>query len=231
LIGLLGTIYLARNNQRPVPVSADHKHSHPGEAGHPAAAADSSDATVVAEAQTPHADAKSGTLADEKSPAQLAVAPEPQTNLHPPTIPQLAEKNAAGSAAKIGETAADATLFPWVKPDERVASRPESSPPAAAPPAGAPPHTAVPETVPSLGPQYPVTTPAPQYPTTQYPTTNTPTQYPFEPAKQAAPAYGPASGPVNGPALAPPTGNGPQAYPPDNSARGSRYERTGSGLY
>jgi len=244
VIALLGTIVLARLNRRAVPTLAEPKHSHPGEAGHKLTATKPpSQATIVGQVSQDQAHAKTASGIQETSPAQLA-EPQPHTDLHPPTIPQLAVRPNTESTP---EQPKDESLFPWAKTDERVATRPE--PPTIAPAQEAPITPVPPSGAPSPAnpeiavPQYPVTaTPEPVYPTAgpaappapgaaysapgpAYPTTSTPNQYQFP-----APAPAPTTQPASGPALAPPTG-GSQYFPQDNSASGSRYERTGSGLY
>jgi hypothetical protein len=139
------------------------------------------------------------------SPALKSDSGEPQAALHPPTIPTLAQQQ-----KKAGEE----SLFPVVKQEERLAIRTEerqASVPASELPV-ATQKAAPPASPPAMQPQYPQTTYGGEY------------QRAAPPAVH--PSVAPPQVPSGGPAARP-----MPSYPTTNSARGSRYERTGSGLY
>lgn len=220
MLALAATIYVARSGKQATkPAAAKNTQAHPGEAVNQVAASSARPATVVGEAKPATKTGSGGT--SEASPARLAEAPKPeaapQVDLHPPTIPQLA------SEPPEGQRRADEGLFPWAtREDERIATRPDppqpsdpqiapSNQPFNGPPTGPPP-TAAPD-----GGSQPE---QPYYPTTGY-------QGQYHPAVAPPPQISPP-----GPELGPPAGGPPPQYTPqDNSARGYRYERTGSGLY
>ncbi len=150
--------------------------------------------------------------------------------------------------------------FAGAKSDERVAARNDetgkaaSSAPVLATPAAAAEPTTYPVTSPSAS-RYPVTNPpASAYPATSRPAlpANAPVAPPSMPPAYPGPAYQPAPQPQAGPSIDyrsqfpaapappaqqqawPPAGYGgqPGSYQPfDNTARGQRNERTGSGTY
>jgi hypothetical protein len=234
VIALIGTIYFARTSRRGGPPVADHNHAHPGEASLQVATVASSQATVVGEAKPDDAESAGVASAPEVSPAQLAV-PQPQTDLHPPTIPQLESPKLAedGPAAP-----ADPSLFPWAREDERVAARPEA-PASSGTQAGTPaPEASSPD--PSIAPQYPTTPnpgltpeqshPAPQstqYPSTQYPSAQYPsTQYSAD-QSPAAPYPTTQYPTTQYPTTQYPTTQSPAAqYPPAAGANAPAYPST-----
>lgn len=207
VLALVGTIYLARRNQKPghqladpkaeapvglaieVPEDHDHHHDH-----QPAEAANTAPRLV---------EAPSHPMDPTPSPAASAPVANPAVSstadLHPPTIPRDAQPAAAS-----GEP-----LFPWQQGDARVATRPDA--PAASPagppaPAAAPPAaTGVPAGGPALnGPQYPETN------------------------LRDAPLLPPAPPDEQGRNRAP-SRTSPASF--TSTPGGNRYERTGSGLY
>ncbi|HEX5104268.1 MAG TPA: hypothetical protein VFV87_10680, partial [Pirellulaceae bacterium] len=160
VLALIGTILLARFGRRaPQPVADALQHSHPGDAGEPFDISLPKPVTVVDEAAE---DKQSGGPADgtaESSPAKLteqpADEPKPQTDLHPPTIPQLASEPSDSNQPPHDN------LFPWGQPNEnRLATRPE---PTLQPPANSP----------RAQPQYPVTEQSAGVPP-GFPVTNSP---------------------------------------------------------
>ena len=226
VLALIGTIFMARSNRGTSPTAAVQPHADPGEAGQQIAASETRPATVVGKLQEKQAkEANSGTSA-ATSPAKLADAAAgenaPQADLHPPTIPQVVREPHPSNQPD------NNALFPWTEQQaDRLAARPDapSASPAAAPPA-----------------QYPVTgasgPPSPTYPTTATPNSSfaAPSQQqPIAPPDYRSP-YMPAA-PANSPqdlgqSFVPPSGGpGPNYVPSDNTARGYRYERTGSGPY
>lgn len=224
VLALIGTIYLARSNRGGARTVETQPHAHPGEAGQQVAATETKSATVVGEAA--QEDALESTQAAESSPAKLAsdspVEPPPQADLHPPTIPQLVHEPAPTKQPD------NKALFPWTEqPSERVATRPDA--PALSPQS---PPTQYPVTAASapLPPSYPVTsTPDSGFaaPPQQPPANQPDYRSPYVPA---APPGG--AQPNLGQSFVPPTGGpGPTYLPSDNTARGYRYERTGSGPY
>jgi hypothetical protein len=221
VLALVVTIYLARSNRGTPAQPVASAHAHPGEAANqPAKAAERKEATVVSASTSPaNAKAKAkASQAAETSPAKLAEASpvKPQTDLHPPTTPQLVREPAPQPRAD--------GLFPWADPaEDRLASR--ETPPA--PPSTDANQHRYPVTNPNaaLPPNYPPLTPpanaqpAPGYapPGGAYPGTN-----------QSA-GFGPQPWNVSPPPS--PVAGAPPYQPQDNTARDYRYERTGSGPY
>jgi hypothetical protein len=221
VLALIGTIFIARSNRGTAPTVAVQPHADPGEAGQQVAASEIKPATIVGESpEKPTTETTTGKTS-EASPANLADATAaektPQADLHPPTIPQLVREPAPSNQPD------NNALFPWTEqPGDRLATRPDA--PAVAPT------------------QYPVTaagSPSPSYPITATPNsslTGPPQQQPAVPPDYRSP-YIPAA-PANsqppslGQSFVPPAGGpGPTYLPSDNTARGYRYERTGSGPY
>lgn len=231
VLALIGTIVIARSNRGNSPTAAVQPHADPGEAGQQVAASDTEPATIVGESPEKPTTETATAKAAETSPAKLvdAAAAEkaPQADLHPPTIPQLVREPAPSNQPD------NNALFPWTEqPNDRLATRPDAP---VATPAAAPT-------------QYPVTTasgpPSPSYPVTATPNSNfaaPPQQQPVAPPDYrspyipAAPAYSQPSNsqpPNLGQSFVPPMGGTGSTYlPSDNTARGYRYERTGSGPY
>jgi hypothetical protein len=224
VLALIGTIYLARSNRGSGPTKVAQPNAHPGEAGQQIAASNATPATVVGKDKDESpADAAANKPA-EASPARFAdvSTDQPsQADLHPPTIPQLVREPSNSSQPD------NSALFPWTEqPGDRLATRPTESQAAASPPAQ-PKYPVTPANAP-LSQSYPVTSatspnfaPAPQQPTPAAPDYRSP-------YIQAPPAGGP---PPDGQNFVPPGGAASSYLPPDNSARGYRYERTGSGPY
>ncbi|MCI0361111.1 MAG: hypothetical protein L0211_21740 [Planctomycetaceae bacterium] len=222
LAALVVTIYVARTSRKPAsPPVAAKSHVHAGTAAKAKAAQKS--------AAKPAAIAESARITSVRPTAKPAVsqpaASQPTTALHPPTIPQLAPQR------EPAKTPADETLFTFTRrTDERVAA--SNATPAAAPAAVPQTNTAAPPLVPQPAPQaVPQTAAAsapatphlqPQYPATSYPSTYQPVAPP--------PVYAPPPASPAGPNLGPAASTMP-LYPTTNSASGTRYERTGSGLY
>jgi hypothetical protein len=224
VLALVGTIYLARSNRNSGQASVTHPTVHPGEAGQQLASDASKPATVVGKNKdAPSVDATADSAA-ETSPAQLAEAASseqrPAVDLHPPTIPQLVRE-----PANSGQPDNNA-LFPWSEqPGNRLATRPAEPPVAASPPAQ-PKYPVTPANAP-LSQSYPVTpaanpgyAPAPQGPAPAVPDYRSP---------YIAPP--PAGQPPPGQNFAPLGAAATPYMPSDNTARGYRYERTGSGPY
>ena len=211
VLALCATIYLARSRRPAAAPPVTTTHAHPGAAaGHgPAIVIEMPKTTSPAKAMNSPAKA----VAAKVEVAKPQTEAEQQVELQAPTTtpPQLAEQPAPPAQP------ADEGLFPWKDREEaRVAARPD-------PPALTTSPTYAPLTPPTDEPRYPVINPRSQ----------------FQPALQAAqpsppPAAQTAPGPqlpqTAGPASAP-ARNGEPTYPTTNSARGIRYERTGSGLY
>ncbi|MDX1944320.1 MAG: hypothetical protein SFU86_02860 [Pirellulaceae bacterium] len=205
VLGLIGTVYLARTRRTPAPPASPH--------AHPGAAADPSNIAI----EMPKA--KSQPNQPDKS---IATATEPQPD---PEQPRTELQPPSAAPAVVAETPAkpsDEGLFPWKDREEvRVATRPD--PPALAPgpesPAAASPAPTNygPAPAPSLEPQYPVTGGRQFAP---------PSTSQYQPASPPSTSPPPSAPPVYAPARP-----GEPVYPTTNSARGTRYERTGSGLY
>ena len=226
VLALIGTIFIARSNRGTSPTAAVQPHADPGEAGQQVAASETKPATIVGESQEKQTTETTKSKTAETSPADLADATAaekaPQADLHPPTIPQLVREPAPSNQPD------NNALFPWTEqPTDRLATRQDAP---VATPAAAPT-------------QYPVTAasgpPSPSYPVTATPNSSFAAPLPQQPVAQpdyrspyipAAPAN---SQPPNlGQSFVPPTGGpGPTYMPSDNTARGYRYERTGSGPY
>jgi hypothetical protein len=226
VLALVGTIYLARSNRGDGSPTVAQPTVHPGEAGRLVAQNDSKPATVVGKNRDASpVDATVGN-AVETSPAQLADAAasekQPAADLHPPTIPQLVREPGVSSQPD------SSALFPWAEqPGDRLATRPAGSP-AASPPAQ-PKYPVTPANAP-LSQSYPMTSAAnsgfvPLQPGPAPVPTATDYRSPYIPAPPAG------QPPTSGQSFAP---AGPAASPylqSDNTARGYRYERTGSGPY
>jgi hypothetical protein len=203
LVALVVTIYVARSGKKPTaaPPVAAKPHAHPGDAA--TATTPVKQATAI----------ESARITSVRPTTKTTSSSEPKTALHPPTIPQLAEKPAGTS------TPADATLFTFSKrSEERVATR--TGEPAST---GAGSVTPAPATA-AANPA-PAPTLQPQYPATNYPSTYQPVAPPAAPSSGI---YAPSA--VPGPALSPAASTGP-LYPTTNTASGYRYERTGSSVY
>jgi hypothetical protein len=219
---LMVTIYVARSSRQPAkPHIATKPHAHSsaaattkGEASplKPAVASESAKITSV-------------------HPTTKATASEPKTALHPPTVPQVAQQPEKTSAT------GDATLFSFTRrTEERVAANTDA-PTTASPvptvartpqPAPTPAQTTPAQTTPAqttpaqTTPSQATPTLQPQYPSTKYPSSYQPVAPP--------PAYAPLPASPGGPNLGPAASTMP-LYPTTNTASGTRYERTGSGLY
>jgi hypothetical protein len=225
VLALIGTIYVARSNRGSGPATAIQPTVHPGEAGQQLAAGDSKAATVVGKNKNASPVDATADSAAETSPAELAEATTaekpPATDLHPPTIPQLVREPANSSQPDNG------ALFPWSEqPVERLATRPIEPPATTSPPAQ-PQYPITPANAP-LSQSYPVTSaanpsfaPGPQVPAPAAPDYRSP-YIPAPPAGQP---------PMSGQSFAPSGGAASPYMPSDNTARGYRYERTGSGPY
>jgi hypothetical protein len=201
---LMVTIYVARSGRQPAkPHVATKPHTHSSAAATTKAATSPAKPAVAAES------AKITSV----HPTTKTPASEPKTALHPPTVPQLAQQPEKTSPA------GDGTLFTFTRrTEERVAANTDSPTTAA---------TAAPPQQPAPPPSQ--TTPAqatptlqPQYPSTRYPSSYQPVAPP--------PAYAPPPASPGGPNLGPAASTMP-LYPTTNTASGTRYERTGSGLY
>jgi hypothetical protein len=231
-LALIGTIYLARSNRGGHSPSAEQPHAHPGEAGQQFAANDPQPATVVGEASDSAAADSGASGAGETSPAKLADAspPEPasQANLHAPRIPQIVHEPESSGQPD------NKDLFPWAEqPGDRLATRPEV-PVNSAPAAPQDPQAQYPVTAASapLLPPYPTTaTPNSSFaaPTQQQPHQSSATSDYRSYVPPVQPSFQPPA--AGQPFVPAPAGPGSPYMPSDNSARGYRYERTGSGPY
>lgn len=227
VLALIGTIFFARSNRGTTSTAAVQPHAHPGEAGQQVSASESKPATIVGDSPEKSASETNAATPADASPAKLADAAAgekaPQAELHPPTIPQLVREPVPSNQPD------NKALFPWTEqPADRLSMRPDAP-------------TATPVTAPPT--QYPVTAAsaplAPSYPTTATPNSNLgapPQQQPVaqpdyrSPYMPATPANSPP--PTSNQSFVPPTGGPGSAYlPSENTARGYRYERTGSGPY
>jgi hypothetical protein len=252
-VALLGTVIYSHATRPTAPGNGPQAvHSFPGDAGLPAVQ-ESPNAGLVKAPATPNTVAFVGATSEvvPAKPAEAAAAvTEPKTELHAPVAAQIANGTPAGTQPKTDES-----LFPWAKKaEERVASRPAgpayienpamtnandratgfsqtANPPEIAPPA--------------LPPVAQATAPEPAYPTTAarsaYPPVGGPApvaapnfagQMPNQNAGNRS-AYVPsAGGPPTAGYPAAPVGAATQPYTtPENTARGPRYDRTGSGIY
>ena len=212
-LALICTIYYARTNRRQiaVPDAASQRQSDAGARIRQTADADKDTPDIVLEMQSPAGQVVSSPAADISNSAPGNTPAIPNTamevtkaDLHSPTIPQLPARGSEISApAGTGDN-----LFVWENREgQRVAARPELP---SAPPANA----AAPGPAPSLPPS-PPTEPS------SYPVTNYSSPYQPQPVIQSPQQAGPgASAPSGAPSNS-----------QENSTRGYRYERSGSGLY
>lgn len=201
-LALICTIYYARTNRRHIAVP-DAASQRKGDA------AARIRQTAVASKDSPDVvlEVQSPAGRVVSSPAAVAGSPAievTKADLHSPTIPQLPTRDAE-IAAPAG---AGDNLFVWGKrEDERVAARPELP---SAPPVNAP----APGPAPSLPPSPPIEQ-------SSYPVTNYSSPYQIQPAIQQPQPAGPGAS----------AANGAPSNSQENSTRGYRYERSGSGLY
>lgn len=199
---LMVTIYVARSGRQPAkPHVATKPHTHSSAAATNNAAVSPVKPAVAAES------AKITSI----HPTTKTTTSEPKTALHPPTVPQLAQQPDKTSSA------GDGTLFTFTRrTEERVAANTDAPTTAAAATAATAPQPA------PTTPAQATPTLQPQYPSTRYPSDYQPVAPP--------PAYAPPPASGGGPNLGPAASSMP-LYPTTNTASGTRYERTGSGLY
>jgi hypothetical protein len=266
VLALLGTIYFARTSRRQPVASAEGKmaSAEPAEQGKKAYDSRPVDRTSSYRL-TSNSAGESGT-----SQGESPTSSHPMTELHPPSMPQLAAGDAAGDKSSKSD---NLFVFPTKKGEDRMAVRPDAATNTTSPIPGstsvqAEAHGASPPGTSSVGATSELT---PAYPTTSQPAApqaSSPSAgaYPVT----GAPPLGAAAAPSL-PAMNPPnasTGAGNSGYsapnyrsqypaatgftppaasawsppaaaaaapspyqPPDNTARGQRYERTGSGNY
>jgi hypothetical protein len=232
VIALIGTVYYARTNRQQATT----------------AKAEGATQSPLVEMRPPESAPESAT----KSIQTVAAVSDSKVELQPPSAPALI----AGSSSSDKATGDKLFDFPaTAKAEQRIAARPTSAPAETRnEQSPAPSDTAA--SAAALAPAYPVTTSPASYPSTTaapsaYPQTsaaapqrstnpgpsnpepNYRSQFPAQPPQQpvpqpAAPQQGaPPSG------WAPPTGAyAPSQYQPmNNTARGPRYEQTGSGHF
>jgi hypothetical protein len=220
VIALLGTVYMARRN-RPAPEPTpghdqpmglaievpgeSDKHDHDSHDAKSNEAANTAPRLVEAPA-LPHDTTPSPALADPSRNTPATATAE----LHPPVMP---------APSSTTPPAGNAPLFPW-QGENRTATRPDA--PTATAPAGGPlatPNAHAPPNGPALTP------PA-------YPETNLRDAPLLPPAPASPPASNPGSGsqPAGGQGRGrAPSGSFPASF--TSAPGGTRYERTGSGLY
>jgi len=213
VVALIGTIYFARTNRQPTP----------------SLKADQASQTLLADNEGTRAAAETSQSTQVKT---VAVVSDSKVELQRPSAPPLM---ANGDAPK---SQSSDKLFDFAsrQQDERVASRPATrsdvtpqlEQPKAEETKTLPAATTNPST-PVLAPAYPVTgSPSGGYPTTQSPApSNKPATYSNQFVGQTT------QPPAANPEWTPPGGMNTtsQNQPLDNTARGPRYERTGSGHY
>jgi hypothetical protein len=220
VVALIGTVYFARTNRQQV-----------------------EPAKTEAAAQSPlaeHSSVEISVPSPSKSVQMVAAVSDSQVELQPPSAPPL-----IASTPNTDKAAGNDRLFDFpatAKAEQRVAAKPaisgrelksDPSPAASEPAAGAP----------AVAPAYPVTTSPAAYPQTsapvlpsapalQGPANAAPSyrsQFPSQPPSQ--PGAPQPSQPQSG-WTPPPSGPGASQYQPmNNTARGPRYEFTGSGRY
>jgi hypothetical protein len=216
VVALIGTVYFARTNRQP---SSSPK-------------AEQASKTLVADNETAVSPAEMSATTSVKT---VAVVSDSKVELQRPSAPALIAKDEPASKSPSSDKLFD---FAGRQQDERMAARPTTRSEVSTPPeqprttteeSKMPPAPTTNPSAPVLAPAYPVTgAPGGAYPATQSPAspTNSPATYTNQFVGQTTQPSASATG------WAPPGGvNTSQNQPLDNTARGPRYERTGSGHY